>query len=125
MPAIDGRRTTKTVTIANGATVSSSIILGRYNVVGLRLPASFTSGDVTFQNCHNVTDATTEPATGEFFDVYKQDGTTLAGKVTSAAQGKEYVIEGLAELSSLNRFRLKVAAQGAAREVIIILRELS
>lgn len=121
----DNRRSTKTVTIANGATVSSSVILGQASVVGIRMPASFTSGDVSFQNCHNIADNSNEPATGEFFDVYKQDGTTLAGKITSAAQGKEYVIEGLAELSSLNRFRLKVAAQGAARTVTIILRELS
>ena len=121
----DNRRSTKTVTIANGATVSSSVILGQASVVGIRTPAAFTSGDVSFQNCHNIADNSTEPATGEFFDVYKQDGTTLAGKITSAAQGKEYVIEGLAELSSLSRFRLKVAAQGAARTVTIILRELS
>lgn len=123
---IDGRRFTKTVTIANSATTSSSIILGRAAVVGLRLPAAFTSADITWQNSHSIADPTTEPS--DFNDVYKMDGSTKAGKITSAAQGRDYDFETLAELATLIRPRLKVSVangQGSTVTVTLILRELA
>ena len=99
-----------TVTIANGATVSSSINMNAYTLVGVKFPATMTSTTVTLQDS---LDGTT------FEDTYNTNNNLIEWTFT---QGRHYKILPSDTAAWIN-LRLKVdSSEGAERSIQIICR---
>lgn len=106
--AIDFR--TETVTIANGATVSSAIDLQGCTMCGIILPAAFTGVALTFQvSDDNVT----------YQAAYNTSNTALSATV---AQGRSYMLTPT-DFAGVRYVKLvSGSAEGAARTIKILTR---
>ncbi len=101
-------------TIANGGTVSGEIDLQGRGVVMLILPAAFTGTAITFQS------STTSG--GTFQAVYSVANAAMSVTVT---QGRNYGIDPADLLGARFLKLVSNAAEGAARTITIVTRELS
>ena len=100
------------VTIASGQTVSSVVDLAGYGLVGIIMPAAFTGATISFQISHNNVD---------FQACYNTANTLMSATVT---QGRTYM---LAPTDLIGARYLKIvsaSAEGAARTIGLISREL-
>jgi len=106
----NGRLEKRTITIANGAAVSSSIDMNAFTLVGIKFPAAMTSTTVTLQDSF---DGTT------FEDTYNTDNNAIEWTFT---QGRSYKILP-SDTAAFWNLRIKVDSnEGAAREIIVTLR---
>lgn len=106
--------TTKTITIAEGASLSAVVDLEQLNIVGLLMPAEWTAADITFQ---------ASPDNSTFGNVANSEGNEV--KVIVAA-GK-FVGATLPELSGIRYLKIRSGTadspvnQEAARSIKIVL----
>jgi hypothetical protein len=102
-----------TVSIANGATVSSAIDLQGRGLVQVIMPAAFTGSAITFQ---------ASPDNVTFQALYNTANTALSMTVT---QGRTYMISP-SDLVGVRYLKLvSGSAEGAARTITLVSRELA
>jgi hypothetical protein len=102
------------VTIANGGTTSTSVDLNEGKLVGINVPAAFTTADLSVEVSQD--DGLT------FKGLLAQDGTTVV-KVTGAVAGKQYGFnkDMRTQLLGARTVRLVASvAQGAQRLITLI-----
>jgi hypothetical protein len=106
----------RTATIANGESLSDAIILDEGFLVGLILPATWTTANLTLQ-------AAGENDESTFQNVYDQAGT----EVTITAAASRYVILEPAKFAGIKKLKIRSGtsgtpvAQAAARSIVAIL----
>jgi hypothetical protein len=114
-----GEPTTKTVTIAESASLSAEVDLEGAALVGIHMPAAWTAANLTFQ--------VAPTSGGTFYDAYDDGGTEI--NVTAAAQRYIGLLSDDALSLSAARF-LKIRSgttgtpvnQAAARTLTLVLK---
>ena len=116
---LTGRTTTKTATIANGASLSGEVNIEDYQFIAIKMPADWTPANLTFQ-ASNVSG-------GTFYDVYNDAGDEITAL---AAATRIITIDvnslGLAPLSFIkirSGTSATAVAQGAERTLTLILKK--
>lgn len=95
------RRASTTVTILDGASLSSAADLGGGNLLAIEVPASWTAADITFQASN---DGTT------FYNVYTDTGSELTATVASS----ERVILYGDDYKSIRHIKVRSGTSGTA-----------
>lgn len=102
-----------TVSIANGAQLSSALNCGGMSLVGIVMPAAFTGTAITFLGSAD---------NSTFVDVYNTAGTQISATVGTS----QYVALSPSDLTSIQYLKLKSgSAEGAARTITCVLRAIS
>ena len=102
--------------IANGESLSPAISLRDGRLMGIQMPATWTTADLTFQGSYNG---------GTFADVYDESGT----EVTISADASQFIIVdpgkwlGLAYLKVRSGTAASAVAQGGDRVIRLVLGE--
>lgn len=109
----------RVATIANGASLSDAVGVGRRLVTGLNMPASWTAADLTFTG--------SDQPSGTFNAIYDSDGNELT---VSASSGRAIALTP-AEMDALSAFaaiKIRSGTSGAAvvqlaeREIGVVLK---
>ena len=114
-PQSDVSTTTKSATIANGASLSEEIDLGGYGLAAIEMPAAWTAANLTFQAA--------SASAGTFKNVYDAAGNQLT--VTADASR---VLTDIPELAPLRFIKIRSGTsgtpvnQGAERTITLILK---
>lgn len=93
------RRATTTVTILNGASLSSAADLGGGNLIAISVPASWTAASMTFQAS---TDGTT------YYNVY----TDVGGELTATVDSSRHVVVYGDDYKSIRYLKLRSGTSG-------------
>ncbi len=110
--AFNGKYRVETVTIANGATLSSAVDLDGLGLVGIIMPAAFTGATIGFM---------VSPDNSTFTDLYTTANTIIAMSVT---QGRAYAMQA-GDLAGFRYLKIKSASsEGAARTLTLLTREV-
>lgn len=111
-------RTLVPVTIANGATVSGEVSVGKGRIVGIQMPAAWTAGNITLQAL--VRQPAGNPPAPVFGNVVDSAGAALVICATPTAD-TYFPIADTVALIGLGRVKVVAgAAQGAQRDFFLV-----
>lgn len=111
-------RTEVAVSIANGATASGEVNVGKGRIVGIKMPAAWTAGNITFQAL--VRQAAGLPAAPVFGNVVDGAGAAIVVCATPTAD-TYFELPPTVDFIGLGRMKVVAgAAQGAQRDFFLV-----
>lgn len=117
MSGYSPERTVVPVTIANGATTSAEVVVGKGRIVGIQMPAGWTAGTIGFQAV--IGQPVGNPPTPTFGNVVDAAGAAVT--IATPTAGAYIALPDTLALIALGRIKVVAgAAQAAQRDFSLV-----